>query len=273
MEKLIYGTIYIYLDEERNEQIGIYMCNTNISKKVCMIPMRDERNIGSFEVKGMKKAAYPLDFTEVYRSKIISVLYTKGSSAKVSYEEFLLLTNILIQKLTDKITYTYNDLEYKRLMHADKKNYALTEHYYKYLTWFEHKSNLQFAGSINRNPKILKYGIYYAEIGENIGSELHKMRPVVIFKRLKAKIPNDTSYMVIPITSKTTSGKYPFNTPISVNGKTNYIRTNDIRRISIKRLVGPLYKSGTHDICVLTDSERDLMLENFKNYFLSDDTK
>jgi len=99
------------------------------------------------------------------------------------------------------------------------------------------------------------------------------MRPVVIFKRLKAKIPDDTSYMVIPITSKTTSGKYPFNTPISVNGKTNYIRTNDIRRISIKRLVGPLYKSGTHDICVLTDSERDLMLENFKKYFLSDDTK
>lgn len=270
MENLQYGTIYIYHDEKGHEQIGTYMCNTNISKKICIIPMRDTHEIGCFELKAMKKVAYPLESIEIYRNKIINSLYIKGKIAKISYEEFLMLTSILIQKLINKITHTYNDLEYKRLLNTDKKYYESTEHYYKYLTWFEHKTNLQFAEPIKRNPKILKYGIYYAEIGENIGSELHKMRPVVIFKRLRAKIPDDTSYMVIPITSKTTSGKYPFNTPITVNGKTNYIRTNDIRRISIKRLVKPLYKPGTRDICVLSDCERDLMLENFKNYFLSD---
>lgn len=267
---LYYGNIYIYLDDMNNHQIGIYMSDTNIAKRVCIIPMREDLSSGYMEIKGMNKVAYPLESIEINKNKIVEVLRIKGSIAKVSYEEFVILSNYLINKLTNKILDTYGVLTTKRLQNPNKKDYALTEDHYKYLTWFEHKSNLEFATSIKRNPKILKYGLYYAEIGENIGSELHKLRPVVIFKRFKAAKPDDTSYMVIPVTSKSTSGKYPFNTPILVNGKINYIRTNDLRRISVKRLVSPLYKSGTNKICVLSDEERDLLLENFRDYFLKD---
>ena len=95
------------------------------------------------------------------------------------------------------------------------------------------------------------------------------MRPVLIFKCLKSSNPNNTSYMVIPVTSQSSSAKYSFNTPIVVNGKTNYVRTNDIRRISIKRIVSPLFKTGTNEIIKLTSEEIIHVKENFKNYFIN----
>ena len=128
---------------------------------------------------------------------------------------------------------------------------------------------LEFNKNINRNPIIKKYCLYYVEIGENIGTELHKMRPAVIFKRCMASNPNDSSYIVIPITSQSTSGNYPYNTPIMVNGKVNYVRTNDVRRISVKRIVGPLYKSGTNEVLKLNEAEIQSVKENFKNYFIN----
>lgn len=268
ISKLYYGNIYKYIDSNKELQIGIYMSDTNLKKKVCIIPMKSNGEPGSFKIKGMEKVVYPMNSFEIKRESIVSVLMIKGKIAKVSYKEFVLLSDFLINKLTNKILDTYRLLTDKRILSIDDKKYALTEDYYKYLTWFEHKTNLEFNSHIKRNPDILKYGLYYAEIGENLGSELHKLRPVVIFKRCRAKIPDDTSYIVIPVTSQASSGKYKFNTPIIVNGKINYIRLNDIRRISIKRLVGPLYKSGSNEIHVLSDDERDHLLNDFKEYFI-----
>ena len=90
------------------------------------------------------------------------------------------------------------------------------------------------------------------------------MRPAVIFKRCMASNPNDSSYIVIPITSQSTSGNYPYNTPILVNVKVNYVRT-----IVVKRIVGPLYKSGTNEVLKLNEAEIQSVKENFKNYFIN----
>lgn len=266
--RLYYGNIYQYLNEINEIQIGIYMCDTNLKKKICIIPMGEKSKDGHYKIKGMKKVAYPHESSEINVDKIKSVLMIRGKIAKVTYEEFVELSEILITKLTNKIDNTYKSLTAKRLISIENKNYAITEDHYKYLTWFEHKTNIEFAKTIKRNPKILKYGLYYAEIGENIGSELCKLRPVLIMKRCKARLPDDSSYVVIPVTSQSSSSKYSFNTPILVNGKINYVRINDLRRISIKRLVSPLYKSGTNKICVLSDEERDNVLKDFKEYFL-----
>ena len=54
-----------------------------------------------------------------------------------------------------------------------------------------------------------------------------------------------------------------------VNGKVNYVRTNDVRRISVKRIVGPLYKSGTNEVLKLNEAEIQSVKENFKNYFIN----
>lgn len=265
------GNIYKYVINNNNF-IGIYLCKTNSSKKVCIIPINLKKtyikNDSVYELESYKMFAYPYDMLEIDYENIYDILRIKGKVAKISYREYITLSNHIIKKLTSKIENTFLNFSQKRFETTNTENYSITESYYKYLTWFERKSNLEFERSIKRNPIIKKYCLYYAEIGENIGSELHKMRPVLIFKCLKSSNPNNTSYMVIPVTSQS-SAKYSFNTPIVVNGKINYVRTNDIRRISIKRIVSPLFKTGTNEIIKLTSEEIIHVKENFKNYFIN----
>mgnify|MGYP003292957304 CR=1 FL=1 len=267
--KLFHGNVYNYIDSNGDTKIGIYICDTNMKKKVCIVPIDNAQpNQPYITIKNFTKVALPFDFIEVERSQIKSVLRIKGNIAKINATEFSDISTILLNKLSLKSYLTYNSFLQKESSKGNM-NFSIVENYYKYFTWFEHKSNLQFDKNIKRNPIIDKYSIYYIETGENIGSELHKMRPAVIFKRCVSNNPNDTSYIVLPITSKTTSSKYSFNTPILVNGKINYIRINDIRRISIKRLVGPLYESGTNNICRLSKDEIRQLNEDFKNYFVT----
>lgn len=267
--QLYFGNIYKYCGDDGNVHIGIYMCETNLAKKICLIPLED--NDGSndaFKIQNLIKVAYPKNMKEIQRSKIKSPLMIKGKIAKVSYSEYIYLSNIIIAVLSKKIENTYANLNAKRIFNHTKENYALTEDYYKYLTWFEHKTNLEFDRNIKRNPGIIKYAIYYIEIGENIGSELHKLRPALIFKKCVSSNPNDSSYIVLPVTSKASASKYWHNTPITINGKQNYIKINDIRRVSLKRIVGPLYKAGTSELIRLTNDEINLVNENFKKYFI-----
>lgn len=268
-----FGNIYRYKDDSGNVEIAIYMCETNLSKKICIIPLKDDKKTGlEFDIKGLIKKAYPNEAKEISKSSVIGVLMLKGKIAKVSYEEYVNLSTILLKNLSDKIYNTYLSLNNQRLSNLSKKDFALTEDYYKYITWFEHKSNLEFNRNIKRNPGIFKYGIYYAEIGENVGSELHKRRPVLIYKKCVSKSnPNDSSFIVLPITSKPSSAKYSYNTLINVNGKDNWVKTNDIRRISLKRIVGPLYRSGTSSTIVLTRDEIKDVNDNFKKYFINEE--
>ena len=268
-----FGNIYKYREINGNVEIAIYMCETNLSKKICIIPLKDSiKSKLEFSIKGMNKKAFPYEAKEINKSSIISVLMLKGKIAKVDYEEYVQLSTILLNKLSNKIQITYDSLNQQRLNNLSKKDYALTEDYYKYITWFEHKTNLEFNRNIKRNPGIFKYGIYYAEIGENIGSELHKLRPVLIFKKCVSKSnPNDSSFIVLPITSKISSSKYAFNTEINVNGQKNWVKINDIRRISLKRIVGPLYRSGTNSTIVLSRDEIENVNNNFKKYFINEE--
>lgn len=267
---LYHGYIYSYYDNDQQE-IAIYMCDTNLSSNVCIIPLKDDDQTGrGIPIIGINKLAYPLEFKEIKRNQIKNNLRIKGKTIKVDYITFLNLSEIMFHLLLDKTYKTYERLSQDRLKNIDVQNYSLTEDYYKYLTWFDYKTKLQFEKTINRNPGVIKGSLYYAELGENIGSELHKLRPVVIFKKCVSAKPEDSSYIVIPITSKSSSGKYAFNPPIIVNGKINYVRINDLRRISVKRLACPLLDHSTRKTIVLSLQDMETIKQKLKEYFIDE---
>ncbi len=243
------------------------MCHTNLAKRVCIVPLKDKNDTNFYlEIKGMKKVAYPLEAFEIREELIGEQLRLKGKRMTISYEEYIEISENVIAKLTNKIYTTYHQLSSIRKMNKQNIDYSVTEDYYKYITWFEHKTNIQFHKNIKRNPGFLKWGIYYVEIGENIGSELHKLRPAIIFrKNISKKNPNDSSYIVIPITSKQRASRYYFNVAIMVNGIVNYAKLNDIRRVSVKRIVSPL-RDDQNNIIVLSAAEKQNINTNLKTY-------
>ena len=268
--KLYHGNIYNYFNSKTGtNEICIYMCDTNLKHKVCIIPLYDSgRFQNSYPIKGLKKEAYPNLWKEIDRGYIKGPLRIKVDIAKVDFSEYVTLSDIVLDALADKLLQTFKSYSYKRVISKTKK-YALTEDFYKYVTWFEHKTNLEFGKNIKTQPGFVKHGLYYVEIGENVGTELRKLRPAVIFKKCQSKKePNDSSYIVLPISSKQSCANYKFNVPITVNGQTNYIKINDIRRVSIKRIVCPLIDKNTKKPIILTADEQSRLNKEFEDYFL-----
>ena len=187
----------------------------------------------------------------------------------MDYATYLNVSEIVLSKLLAKTNQTYQSLSHQRFINLKNENYILTEDYYQYLTWFDFKTKLQFQRVIKNQPGILKYGLYYAELGQNIGSEINKLRPVLIFRKCVSNVdPNDSSYIVLPITSKPSAAKYNINYPITVNGKINYVKTNDIQRISLKRIIQPLVDSSTNMTIVISIIDIQAIKTIIKHYLV-----
>nr|DAT54951.1 MAG TPA: PemK-like protein [Caudoviricetes sp.] len=269
--QLFHGNIYTYVNDKNKSEIAMYLCDTNLGNKVCMIPLDNPDGYSNtVTIEGMKKVLYPENYFEIEKSKIVSILKLKGKNAIVDYQTYLQISEIVIHSLLAKTTNTYQSLSHKRFQNIGKENFILTEDYYKYLTWFDFKTKLQFQRELRAMPGILLHSVYWAELGRNVGSELEKLRPVLIFKKLLSKkYINDSSVIVLPISSKFTCQRYNTNYPLIINGKINYVKINDIQRISIKRLSQP-YRDSEGKVVVIGDEDIKHIKEIIVNYFVND---
>ena len=269
--QLFHGNIYTYVNDKNKSEIAMYLCDTNLGNKVCMIPLDNPDGYSNtVTIEGMKKVLYPENYFEIEKSKIVSILKLKGKNAIVDYQTYLQISEIVIHSLLAKTTNTYQSLSHKRFQNIGKENFILTEDYYKYLTWFDFKTKLQFQRELRAMPGILLHSVYWAELGRNVGSELEKLRPVLIFKKLLSKkYINDSSVIVLPISSKFTCQRYNTNYPLIINGKINYVKINDIQRISIKRLSQP-YRDSEGKVVVIGDEDIKHIKEIIVNYLVND---
>lgn len=269
--QLFHGNIYTYVNDKNESEIAMYLCDTNLGNKVCMIPLDNPDGYSNtVTIEGMKKVLYPENYFEIEKSKIVSILKLKGKNANVDYRTYLQISEIVIHSLLAKTTNTYQSLSHKRFQNIGKENFILTEDYYKYLTWFDFKTKLQFQRELRVMPGILLHSVYWAELGRNVGSELEKLRPVLIFKKLLSKkYINDSSVIVLPISSKFTCQRYNTNYPLIINGKINYVKINDMQRISIKRLSQP-YRDSEGKVVVISDEDIKHIKEIIVNYFVND---
>ncbi len=121
----------------------------------------------------------------------------------------------------------------------------------------------------NQNLKnVFKNNLYWAYIGCNIGCEIEKLRPVLIWKEhINKNNPDDNSFFVFPISSKIPSKKYYYNIEIEVNGKTNIVKVNDGKRISIKRIVKPLIDDSTKKTYAISELTIKEIKDAIKMYF------
>ena len=111
-----------------------------------------------------------------------------------------------------------------------------------------------------KKTDIYENGIYWASLGVNIGSELNKNRPVLIWKkRCSGNNEENFSYIVIPITSKEKNKRYYMNVPIDINGKTSYLRIEDMHRINIKRISRPILDSSNAIIFIDNDKRKEII--------------
>lgn len=241
--KLFPKHIYTYNDNGV-EKICVYVCDTDNANEIVvgLIDEYDSLNNNYIKIENLNKVLY-LDRYRVLRSsRIKSPLYLKGKEfPEINSNIF----NELSKRICKLLLVQYEELTNKYLNENfnndtnELENIMMPEKMIKLLTWNIKKLELKFKMSV-KNLSIMKYNVYFAYLGTNIGAEIEKLRPVVVWKMHEnSQNANANIYYVFPISSKVPKKDYYYNIKYSIENEQNIIKINCGQLISIKRFVKP----------------------------------
>lgn len=205
----------------------------------------------------------------IHPNTVISPLFIKGKIVSITPLEF----HDLLKELCKNILNIY-EVDNLKLIdnNYDSVNdkiidVSFSEKLLRFLIWTDKKEELKFSQK-NNVKNIRKNNVYWAYMGCNLGCEIEKLRPVLIWKEhINLSNPDENSYFVFPISSKIPKKKYYYNIEIYVNGKKNIIKINDGKRISIKRIEKPLVDNTTKKTYFIDQQKIIEIKDAIKMYF------
>lgn len=266
----IVGRIYKYINNGIAKYF-VYIGDSDVSSRIIAgeIGSIDESR-DYLKIDGLEMVLFVDNIIEVDVKEIESCLYVKGNPIDIDKKTFVSLINKSIEKIID--SYKSN------LVSNYKSNFdipnnliidlTLAEKIIRLLNWNEKKRELKFDTNLPQMVQCMKYGVYFAYLGTNVGSEINKLRPVIVWKQHQSSNnPLDNSYFVFPISSKIPRKEYYYNVHISINGKDNVIHINDGRRISGLRILKPLIDNFTNKMVMLDEDTKEKVKIAIKMYF------
>lgn len=262
--QLYHGNIYTFEENDISFK-AIYICTTNLKDIILVVPFKENDHTSTvINLQTFSDVAYVDEAREISLSFLKKPLYIKGKPAKIIYYDYICISEIILSKYINKTLNTYSMLSNSRKSLLMQEDYILTEDFFKFITWFDFKTKLQFQTQIKRQPGIMVGGVYFSELGQNIGTELCKLRPVIIYRKCVAQNPNDSSYIVIPLSSRNKQrGAHSF----IINGVTNYVCINDMRRVSLKRIKYPIIDNQRRKPFFVSKEDFRIIKEDIKKYF------
>lgn len=197
------------------------------------------------------------------------VFRQKGKPFLLDAHDFSVLINSLCNELLTFYSNSIINISSQNYNSSNNtlKDIAFPEKLIRLLEWNQTKKRLKFDKH-SVVSYIARFNIYYAYYGTNIGSEINKLRPVLIWKQhVNPNNPMDNSYFVFPLSSKKGKKKFPYHIELEVNGCKDYVRINDGRRISILRIEKPLKDINTGKTFVVEQNKINEIKDAIKKYF------
>ncbi|MEE1315023.1 MAG: type II toxin-antitoxin system PemK/MazF family toxin [Faecalimonas sp.] len=250
---------YIYKYQDGNQTpLCIYLCNTQASQNILVVPLIPVQSAASYKLSVTKQFADIASYKEIKREDIIAPLFLNSTHVKVPDADINYIWNCIISDLFSK---TESDAV------TPATPFHIFEYLYSFLKWKRQKLNFNIS-PYKKNTTVYENAVYWANLGVNVGSELNKNRPVLIWKkRCSDKNEANHSFIVIPITSKQKSRKYYMNVPIDINGKVCYLRIEDMRRINIRRISRPILDAGK-DLIFIDQKKRTEILNAIQSFYI-----
>ena len=247
--------IYRYR-RQSDTPLCIYLCDTQAKNTVLIMPLTEIPSSNTYKLSVTRQYAALDDYCEIYRDRIISPLFLNSKPVSLPPADVEHIQKYIITDIMDDIA---------SIAKANSLTVSLFEMIYQFLLWKRIKLLLNVS-PFQKKTTVYENGIYWVSMGVNVGSELNKNRPALIWKkRCAGTDESNYSYIIIPITSKGKNGKYYFNIPIDINGRPCYLRLEDMRRISIKRISRPITDDRGNIIFIDNDKRQEILsaLETF----------
>lgn len=250
---------FIYRFEYNDEKpLCIYLCDTQTKDRILVVPLTDKPDGNTYKLSVTRQYADLSRFTELYKAKAISPLYLDSKPVRVPDKDLQAIQQYIINELMQNINLAAK--------HGNTSN-LIFESIYQFLMWKWQKLLLNIS-PYQKKTTIYENGLYWASLGINVGTELNKNRPVLVWKkRCGGDNESNFSYIVIPITSKEKNKKYYMNIPIDINGRHCYLRIEDLRRINIRRFSRPILNND-NKIIFIDENKRKEINKAIEKFFI-----
>ena len=221
--------ILIIYNISGNHYVGLTVHNTNSNNYTY--------------IDSIKKFVDINDLQEYSKKNIKGLVYVKGKFLKINNNDFSNILELLKKSLVEKLN---NIIDYKNIENM------------KYLKWCYDKLLLD---SKNINISNLKNGsICWVDFGQNVGSELRKLRPAILWRSSSDK----KMWTVIPLSSKCYNDKYYFHYDITAL-PCSTAKLESMANFSYKRIREPYFYNKK--IAHLSQSDYSNILLCIKKYY------
>lgn len=258
---MILNRTYIYKHHSgAGISLCIYLCDTQSKEKIVIIPLTNEQTPGSIPLSSVNKFADIVNFQEVHKKELGPPLYLKSRPTKISHDEFSAISTSVISLMLKN--FETDAAKFSEQLQPFQDTY-------QFLKW---KQKKYILNSTPYSHKITVYenGIYWVSLGVNIGSELNKNRPALIWKKREGGTNKAAySYIIIPITSSAKAGKYYMNVPIMIRDRQCYLRVEDMKRVNVRRISRPIL-DDRKNIMFIDLAKREEIKAAIKNFYLFD---
>ena len=261
--------VYRYTENEI-EKYFVYIGDSDYSKIIVAGEIGEKNDERLYiELDNLNMVLYIDKLFEITSNVNITQLFIKGEHYYISAYKFQTLINSLTNMLLNKFE--------RNILSTTNKNYdednskivdlTLPEKIIRLIIWNDKKREIKFDDR-KLIERCYQFDVYFAYLGVNVGNEIEKLRPVVIWKQhINKTNPKDTSYYVFPISSKTSNKIYYYNVEIDINGEKNYVKINDGKRISSLRIIKPLKNKTTKKTHKLAEEEIQRIKNAITKYF------
>ena len=213
------------------------------------VPVYNEEKENSIYLKSINKYVVLNEITDYNRSNIKRCVYIKGKPIKITNKEF---DDILLKSKISFLNYV-------------KDNTNNDPDGISYNKWC--KDKLELINKNSDDTTSLKVGaIYWVDLGYNIGSELRKLRPVILWRSAS----NKKMWTAIPLTSKHKDDNYYFHYDL-LDEKLGTARVENLINISSNRIREPYYINNK--IATITKKDNDAILKIIKKYYAFEEIK
>lgn len=221
--------ILIIYDISTNHYVGVYIYSNKINN--------------SYYLPSIDRYADINNIKDYNRTNIYRCIYEKGKPLKITDKEYKYLLNKCKEALLEFLNININS-------NIDGVTY---------LKWCKDK---HIINNKDLEPDNLKQnGIYWVNMGYNVGSELRKLRPAILWRPTKDK----KTWTMIPLTTKKRNDNYYFHYDLQCLTEGS-AKIENIMNYSYKRIVAPYYSK--HKLAIITKEDYINLARIIEKYYL-----
>lgn len=212
------------------------------------VPVYNEKKKDSIYLKSINKYIILAEINDYNRSNIKRCIYIKGKPLKINNTEF----DEIMKKSKDEFL---NYVKHNTTNEPDSISYN---------KWCKDKLVLIQKEDNNINLKI--GAICWIDLGYNIGNELRKLRPAILWRCSS----NKKMWTAIPLTTKRKDDNYYFHYDLE-DENLGTARIENLINISCNRIKEPYYVKNK--IATITKKDNDMILKIIKKYYAFEEVK